>query len=309
MPSDPRSSSSRSGRRARGKLRRARVRHLLFTVGPDRLSGGRLVRRHANEVVHTRELTIASPRWPAGLDGVRIAHVSDFHLGHLLPLDRALAVAEQVADLEPDLVAVTGDTVDLEHRGAPDLFRALADIRASLGTFVVLGNHDELLNGRRLARIAEDAGCIVLENDAVRVVHGEHEMLIGGLAWTKSARQARRAMKQLCGAEHSADDGPPVDLLLAHNPKAFRAAADHGTPLTLAGHTHGGQVAWREGSDANLAFAHRRSMGCFEHEGSWLYITAGVGSWFPLRVNVPREIALLTVRHGADDAPPRNGAD
>ncbi len=69
--------------------------------------------------------------------------------------------------------------------------------------------------------------------------------------------------------------------------------------MTLAGHTHGGQIAIKKRPNANLALTHRRGAGLFQSDGSMLYVTTGVGAWFPLRVNCPAEIAMLTVRHEA----------
>jgi hypothetical protein len=86
------------------------------------------------------------------------------------------------------------------------------------------------------------------------------------------------------------------DLLLAHNPKAFPAAARLGIPLTLAGHTHGGQVALRDRPQANLSLLHRHSRGLYSRGGSRLFVNVGAGAWFPLRRNVPAEIVMLTLR-------------
>ena len=87
-----------------------------------------------------------------------------------------------------------------------------------------------------------------------------------------------------------------VDLLLSHNPKAFDHAGELGIPLVLSGHTHGGQIARKDRPDANLAIAHRRSAGLYEHGDSRLFVTVGVGSWFPIRMNCPAEVAILTIR-------------
>ncbi|MCA9291984.1 MAG: metallophosphoesterase [Phycisphaerales bacterium] len=293
-PPHPR--SSREERQARNKLRRARVRRFIFSVGPSRLSGGRLLDRHLARDVETREMTVRSPHWPASLSGLRIGHVSDFHLGDLLPIDRALVVIEQLAALEPDLIAITGDAIDLEHAGAEALFSAAASIGAPLGAAFVLGNHDELVCGETLARIAADAGCLVLRNEVAELVWNGRRLRVGGVDWSKSAMRCARQVDQVCGDE-------PVDLLLSHNPRSFDQAAGLGVPLTLAGHTHGGQVALRRGSDANLAMAHRRSVGLYERDGCFLYVTTGVGAWFPLRINCPPEIALIRVESDPPDPP------
>jgi predicted MPP superfamily phosphohydrolase len=273
------------------KYRRARIRHFLFTVGPNRVSGGRITRRHLAQQVVLRETDLQSPRWPDAFDGLRIGHVSDFHLGELLPIDNALEVVDCLAEQEPDLIACTGDLVDLDHAGVERLLAALGAINPPAGNFLVLGNHDELHDPGGLARAATEAGLTVLRNEAVRISRNGSALVVVGIEWARSAVACARHVDQACG------DGQEAHLLLAHNPKAFLRAADLGIPLTLAGHTHGGQIAMKKRPNANLALAHRRSAGQFHTDGSMLYVTSGVGAWFPLRVNCPAEIAILTVRH------------
>lgn len=288
------SSSSRTERREqskqRAKYRRAKIRNFLFTVGPNRLSGGRFSRRHLACDVCVREVEITSPRWPKAFDGLRIGHVSDFHLGELLPLDKALDVVETLREQEPDIVACTGDVVDLHHHEARPLLDALAGVDAPLGSALVLGNHDELHCAEQLSRLAHEAGLLVLHNQAIEINRNGEHLLLAGIDWAKNAEQCTRHVDEACG-EHA-------DLLLSHNPKAFHRASQIGIPLTLAGHTHGGQVAMRKRPNTNLAFAHKLSAGVFEHGPSRLFVTTGVGAWFPLRINCPAEIAMITMRHG-----------
>jgi predicted MPP superfamily phosphohydrolase len=275
------------------RYRRARIRHFLFTVGPNRVSGGRITRRHLAQRVVLRETDLRSHRWPADFDGLRIGHVSDFHLGELLPIDNALEVVECLGEQEPDLVACTGDLVDLDHAGVEKLLAALGAINPPAGNFLVLGNHDELHDPVGLARAATEAGLTVLRNEAVQINRNDSSLVVVGIDWARSAVACARHVDRACG------DGQEAHLLLTHNPKAFLRAADLGIPLTLAGHTHGGQIAMRKRPNANLALAHRRSAGEFHSDGSMLYVTSGVGAWFPLRVNCPAEIAMLTIRHQA----------
>ncbi|MHC4220058.1 MAG: metallophosphoesterase [Planctomycetota bacterium] len=275
------------------KYRRARVRHFLFTVGPNRVSGGRITRRHLAQGVVVRDTEMTSTRWPREFDGLRIGHVSDFHLGELLPIETALDVIKCLGEQQPDLIACTGDLVDLDHAEVDRLLAALSALNAPLGCFLVFGNHDELHDPEGLAGAARDAGLTVLHNEAVQISRNGDPLVVAGIEWARSAVRCARYVDQACG------NGTAADLLLAHNPKAFLRAADLGVPLTLAGHTHGGQIAMKKRPNANLAISHRRSAGKFQSNGSMLYVTSGVGAWFPLRVNCPAEIAMLTVRHQA----------
>jgi predicted MPP superfamily phosphohydrolase len=270
-------------------FRTASARNLALTVLPDRLSGGRLRARHLAQPIELASLALSSPSWPREFDGLRIAHLSDLHFGHLLGEERLVQAVDAVAALKADIVAITGDLVDLGSEVAPLLFERLAVLSAPLGVFVVLGNHDHLDHPRRIVRGARDAGLVPLVDESLRV-GGRDGLLVAGIDWAKTIPACDARLRR-CGVARP-------DLLLAHNPKAFVAAVERGVPLTLSGHTHGGQVARRANRRHNLVFTQRLSAGHYERAGSHLYVTNGVGAWFPLRVNCPPEIALIEMRHG-----------
>ncbi|MBX3355712.1 MAG: metallophosphoesterase [Phycisphaeraceae bacterium] len=315
MPRRPKVAQRRGGG---AKLARAKLRHFFFTVAPDRLLGGALKRRHLLRPIELREITLHVPSWPERFEGLRIAHVSDFHLGELMPMPKALEIIERVDRAKPDLLACTGDVVDLEWRGAEPLLKAMGELRAPMGRYLVLGNHDHLDDPDALVRAARKRGLRVLQDevDEARETKARSDALrVGGIDWGRTKRELKERVASL-------RERP--DLLLAHNPKAFPAAVRLGIPLTLAGHTHGGQVGLpdravraprpRDESARGTpevvlpepAGAHRsvparerlRSLrkGLYAQGDSRLFVNVGAGSWFPARVNCPAEILLLTVK-------------
>ena len=140
-----------TGERASAKLRKARIRHFLLTTGPNRLTRGWFYRRHHAEDVLVREEEIIVPGWPTAFDGIRIGHISDIHVGDLMLADRALGVVEQLRSAAPDMICNTGDLVDLHWPGVEKVAEAIANIKAPLGNFFVLGHHD-LLDSRFIFR-------------------------------------------------------------------------------------------------------------------------------------------------------------
>lgn len=280
-------SSRRVGRRS-SHYHRAWWRHLFLTNAPDRLSFGRLRQRLLNTPIEIREVEVASPLWPAELDGLRIGHVSDLHLGTLMPIERAHAAIEQLVERRPDLVACTGDVVDLHAKGVDAVFDHWAKFHPPLGSWLVLGNHDHLDAPEDVARAATRAGLQVLEDRRVEIEHNGQPVCIGGIGWSRTAEGCAARLKLL--------DESPIHLLLAHNPRIFPAAARRRIALTLAGHTHGGQIASGSDPNRNLAVAYKHSAGTFDLGKSRMYVTAGVGAWFPVRVNCPPEMALITMR-------------
>lgn len=271
------------------KFRRAKARHLLFTSGPNRLSGGRLFKKHFDQSIKLNEVEISSPKWPIHFDGLRIGHVGDFHLGDLMPIDRAIRAIDLIGSQEPDIVVCTGDVVDLHLDWAEELLHAMASIEAPLGTMLVLGNHDELDCARTLSSLAVNAGITLLRDTSCAIGYNGQTLHVAGIDWAKSAKACTQKVEKVCSVD--------THLLLAHNPKAFKGASKLQIPLTLSGHTHGGQMAVRGRSGTNLAVTHRYSAGVYERDHSRLFVTVGVGAWFPMRINCPAEVAVVTVRN------------
>ena len=251
----------------------ATVRNAFLTRLPDALVGGLLKARHVRQPIALQEHCFASAHWPRDFDGLRIAHLSDIHYGHLLGDDRLMQAVDAVRAVRADLIAITVER--------------LALLTARLGVFVVLGNHDHLDHPRAIVRGARDAGLVPLVDESARA-GGRDGLLVAGIDWATSIPACSARLRR-CGAGRA-------DLLLAHNPKAFVGAEERGIPLTLSGHTHGGQVARRANPRHNLVFTQRLNAGHYHVRESHLYVTNGVGAWFPLRVNCPPEIAVIEMR-------------
>lgn len=273
------------------RLARAKLRHAAFTLLPDRLVGGALMRRHLHSTITLRKIEVSIANWPARFDGVRIGHISDLHVGDLMPLPRALEAVQLLQRAEPDLIACTGDVVDLDVDGCEPVFAALGSLRAKLGRYFVLGNHDMLESTQRVVRLAQSAGLKTLRGEMLTVKGG---LRIAGIDWARTLAGNAEGLRPIV------QEGVIPHLLLAHNPKAFREAARWSVPLTLAGHTHGGQFALlptrrRQPRDAT---AKTLRAGHYHAGDSHLFVTTGAGGWFPLRVNCPAEVVVITVRRG-----------
>jgi predicted MPP superfamily phosphohydrolase len=290
---------SKSPRKKSGKFLRAQLRHSIFTKGADRILGGRLTKAHAEQPVVAREVDVPLSDWPKAWSGLRIGQITDMHFGDLMPVEKGIAAIELLGKQKPDIVVFTGDMIDLKYEGAQPLFDALSGIHAPLGAFMVMGNHDYLDDGDAVRRMAESAGIRVLDEatavffrskmDLPGVGDGsDGELRIAGIDWDRTVKALGSRVEKIAGFK--------PHLLLAHNPKAFLPASREGIPLTLAGHTHGGQVATSKKPGVNLAVAHRLSAGLYRREDSALFVSVGVGAWFPLRVHCPAEVVVLIPR-------------
>ena len=251
----------------------------------------------ASLTVRRQELGL--PGWPAGQAGLRVAVLTDLHVGSPhAGVGKLRRVVERANAENPDIVVLLGDYVIQDVMGGefvePEVIAAeLGKLTPRLGVFAVLGNHDWWLDGERVARALRGAGVVVLENEAQRVERGGHAFWVGGLAdlWTRKPDVGR--------ALAAVADGEPV-ILLTHNPDVFPGVPER-VSLTLAGHTHGGQV--------NLPllgrpvvpskYEQRYAMGHVVEGGRHLYVSGGVGtSIIPVRFRVPPELVVLTVAGG-----------
>ncbi|HEV2765064.1 MAG TPA: metallophosphoesterase, partial [Pyrinomonadaceae bacterium] len=195
----------------------------------------------------------------------------------------------------PDLVVMPGDFVIQDVVGGryitPEAIAAhLKEMRAALGVYAVLGNHDWWDDGPRIIRVFESNGIRVLENDAARLERNGHALWLAGLSdlWTRQP--------DIEGTLARVTDDAPV-IAFTHNPDLFPNVPPR-VSLTLAGHTHGGQVCLPVFGRAVVPsqFGRRYAEGHVVETGRHLYVSPGVGtSIYPVRFLVPPEITLLTL--------------
>ncbi|MFN8644160.1 MAG: metallophosphoesterase [Candidatus Binatia bacterium] len=244
------------------------------------------------------EREIELPHWPRALDGLRIAHLSDIHVGGAMDGPRLQRVASLTAAARPDLVLHTGDF--LTHRrgdfDAP-LYEALARLTPRFGQWACLGNHD-FDDPARLVRRLGAAGVTVLRDALTTVAVDGHALEVAGLdfGWDR-ARRAASAAERI--ARWPAR-GPAPRLLLLHDPTEFALLPEGCADLVLSGHTHGGHVGIQLGRDAAITVVGLvgfPDQGVFDRGAMRLFVTRCVGFYgYPMRVGIPPEIALLVLR-------------
>ncbi len=243
-----------------------------------------------------RQETIQINNWPTQLNGLKIAVLSDIHVGGWFVDDRKLkSIVEQTNALQPDLIVIAGDYMSGEGwkstRVVPETFAPiLKDFRAPLGVYSVLGNHDWWWDGNRVRRGLEASGIKVLEDEAFRIDGRGAPLWIVGLAdlWTRP----QHVLETLSRV-------PPDQTIIAltHNPDLFPKLPST-VQLLVAGHTHGGQVKLPIIGTAITPsnFGQKYVRGHVMENGHHLFVTSGIGtSILPVRFNVPPEIVLLTI--------------
>ena len=250
-------------------------------------------RANALELV-VREVRLEFEELPAGLDGFRLLHLSDFHIDGIDGL--AEAAADRLAFLPVDLCVLTGD-YRYDVRGPADevyprMERIVRAIRARHGVVGILGNHD----CADIAVELESMGVRMLINESIAVGPKDAPLWVIGVDDPHFFG---------CDDLKGASRGVPEQgfkLLLAHTPEMYGEAAEAGVALYLSGHTHAGQIrlpgigALAQLADCPRAFA----SGHWRHEGMQGYTTAGVGcSLLPVRFNCPPEMVVIELGRAA----------
>jgi predicted MPP superfamily phosphohydrolase len=202
------------------------------TVG---LTGLGLVQKRQFRI---REFTIAVPSLPKSLDGLTIAHVSDTHVGKFTRGEILDRIADATNDLAADLVLMTGDLIDHSIHDLPEAVRMVDRLDRRSGLFLIEGNHD-LFDGREaFRRGVRDARLPLLLNESATVSLRGQPVQILGLTWHGRGGSLEEQVEAVARQR----DRQAFPILLAHHPHAFDRATELGFPLTLAGHTHGGQL-------------------------------------------------------------------
>jgi uncharacterized protein len=249
--------------------------------------------------VRFRRLDVPLPGLPAELDGVRIAHLSDFHLGVPSRGEQAVRRAvEWAAALEPDLTIVTGDLVS-RPRGERAMRQLLPGLQRC---YAVLGNHD-LAHSRDPFSVATPLADLsparLLKDEAVDVeVRGLRVQLVGVDPLTWGMHQAR--------PEELADPNADLRILLCHFPDVMRRLPGDTFDLVLAGHLHGGQICipW-PGGKRRLSHRHARWVeGLYPGPPAAMHVSVGLGTTFvPFRFFARPEATELILRKSASAAP------
>jgi predicted MPP superfamily phosphohydrolase len=238
-----------------------------------------------------RRLEIPLAQLPKQLDGLTIAQVSDVHVGrftrpHMLP-----RIADATNQLKADLVLLTGDLIDLSLADLPAGLDFVRKLDPRSGLFMCEGNHDLIDDPFAFeSRVKASGVPLLLDDNATLTVRGVPVQLLG-MTWSRGNAGIIGAMNRLLPQRHE----ECFQILLAHHPHAFDPAAAIGIPLTLAGHTHGGQLMLNERLGAGPVMFKYWS-GLYRQNDSAMVVSNGVGNWFPLRLDAPAEIVHITLR-------------
>ena len=246
--------------------------------------------------VEERELSL--PSWPPALDGLRVAHLSDIHVGGAMDRSKLLHVAALTNEARPDIVLHTGDF--LTHRTGDfdlPLYEALAQIKAPYGQWACLGNHD-FDAPQRLVRYLRQSGVTTLRNRVSTLSVDGQPLELAGLDFLFQRLDRAGLYHRIISSWGPRQPVPRI--LLNHDPRAFVALPTHCADLVLSGHTHGGHAGIQLGKDRALSIIGLLGIpdqGLYRRQDMQMFVTRCVGFYgYPMRLGIPPEISILTLR-------------
>ena len=265
-----------------------------------------------------RQVDLPVSGLPPALEGMRIAQLSDIHIGSYMSAPEVRRAVGMANDLRPELTVVTGDFLTAPGDPLEECIDELSRLSAPLGVWGCNGNHEVYADVEALtAELFQQRGMRLLRQENVQLArHGQPFNLIGVDYQRERPVRSRRPM---LGAIEPLVRRDMPNILLSHNPNSFPRAAQLGIEVSLAGHTHGGQVRVEildhrfspaEFLTPYMAGLYQRPLGAWaglDDHSVWnhapssaraaIYVNRGLGTiGAPIRLGVPPEITLLTLR-------------
>jgi predicted MPP superfamily phosphohydrolase len=239
------------------------------------------------------DLEVKIPDLDPAFNDYRIAHISDIHLGQWISAKRIQGVVNMVNKLEPDLIAITGDSVSyVVNEPVLDMLRFLKNLKPKDATVAVLGNHDHWVGAKQIRCVMDESNIIELENDVYTIKRGNAKLHIAGV-------DSITLEKHDLGAVLNKLPSKDPAILLAHEPDfADISAATGRFSLQLSGHSHGGQMIIPGlGTPFRGSQFRKYPLGEYKVGDMVQYTNRGLGTnVFWIRINCPPEITILRLQ-------------
>jgi len=242
----------------------------------------------SNEKITIFEKNFHFKKLPESFDGFRIIHLSDFHSDIFTEKDIFRKVINISNSLTPDIVLLTGDYISNSLEFLPSIVFELKNLKSRYGVYATLGNHDYWTAPDSIASAIESVGIKVLSNSSVKIEKNNDYIYVAGIEDLSANPDISKAMENT--------ERDKFTILLSHNPNIFPTAVEYDIPLTLSGHTHGGQVLFKI-SGKNISISNIVTdyvIGEYRKQNSIIYVNRGIGfTGPPVRINAPPEITLI----------------
>jgi len=247
--------------------------------------------------VRIPEVPMIFPDLPEALDGLRILHLSDLHLGYYYQLNDLEDLLGRMENKNIDLVLVTGDLSDDLNR-LPDALKLIEQLKTKNPKFISIGNHEYFRGVDSFLKETEKSPLELLRNENhVIDINGVPVVLAGADDPVALNSDIREFMYKTVAQSMQNASANAFKLLMSHRPIALDRAEEFDIDLILAGHTHGGQIGFNRRSVFEDRLQNEHYLwGKFQKGKSQLYTSSGVGHWFPFRLGCPAEAPIIILK-------------
>jgi len=238
------------------------------------------------------KINIPIENLPSQLKGLRLAQITDLHVGSMITEKFVRNVTDSLNSLNADMLFFTGDAADgsVEHFGK--YMDSFSSVRPKYGKFFVTGNHEYYSDMNGWLRKIESLGFKILINESQNIVINGAILMITGIP-DRGGRHFSAFHKTNMEKAVGGMPEPDTKILLAHQPKDVEHAVKYNFDLQLSGHTHGGQYF---PFSLLVRLAHPFIKGLHKRENTWIYVNQGTGYWGPpMRIGTVPEITELTL--------------
>ncbi|EXU76947.1 metallophosphoesterase [Erwinia mallotivora] len=248
----------------------------------------------AIRIPRLKEVAITINNLPAEFEGFRMLQLTDLHLSRLFNAGWSSVLVEKVAELDVDLIVITGDVVDGTVQNRRNDVEPLRRLNAPDGVLAVTGNHEYFFEQQRWTEHLNSLGLKTLLNNHAVICRGDAKLVIAGVTDASAGRRGAPGSDLTKALADTPQDAPVI--LLDHQPRNARRNAEQGVDLQLSGHTHGGLIAGfdRLFAGANGGFVSGR----YDVAGMQLYVNNGTALWpgMAIRLGRPSELTRITLK-------------
>ncbi len=239
-----------------------------------------------------KQTTVKIQNLSLSLKGLRIAQISDLHVGPTIRKRYVQKVVHKTNQIQPDIVVLTGDIVDAHSTSVTAYLNLLKDLKSRYGIFYVTGNHEYYWDAETLIKKMEDLGITSLLNENALIQIGDSQLMMAGVTDPTGGHMLLGHAPDINKALASQKEAQ-FKILLAHRPDACFEAEKRGVNLQISGHTHSGQFF---PFSLFIGLVHKYSRGLYRHKRMWLYVNPGTGYWGPAnRLGIRSEISLIVL--------------
>ncbi len=248
------------------------------------------------------EITLRFPKLPEALKGYKFGQISDSHLGPYFSMEDLHEAVSAIEKKGVKRLFVTGDFID-EVPLVDTAMRYMKEVNSLFpdGIQFIYGNHEYYRDLEAVEEGLAHSGMDILRNSHMKIMDGDVPVYLAGVDYPFDRSRMKEDMEEMLTEAMAGIPEGAFVILLAHHPDFIGEAFKRGIPLTLAGHSHGGQITIGNTSVVPMQFEYWKGLYKAENSTAYGYVSNGTGAWWPIRYDCPREVTIFTLEEGTDE--------